>query len=345
MRGLRTLGLALGFVAVAAVLHQHGAPLAAWLALACNAFLWPQVAYLAACHSRDPVRAERVNLVADSAAGGVWIALMGFNVLPSVLLATMLAMDKLAAGGPRLLAVTLAAQASACAAAVAAFGFELRPETTMTTVLACLPLIVVYPLTVGVASYRLARRVRAQNRELAALSRTDGLSQLLNRSAWEDLASAELARSRRSGRPVSLLMIDVDHFKPINDRHGHRVGDDVIRNVAALLREAIRLPDAVGRYGGEEFGVVLPDTAGERAAAIAERIRALVERSVVEPRTGLRCTVSIGVAEAAADIADACEWIERADRALYRAKAVGRNRVVRHGAIGGNGLAVVGGAR
>jgi diguanylate cyclase len=345
MRLPRALGLALGSFAVAAVLHQDQASLAAWLALVANAFVWPHVAYALAVRSHDPVRVERRNLIADSAAGGVWIVVMGFNLLPSVLLVSMLAMDKLAAGGNRLLARGLIAQALACAAAAVVLGAEFRPTTTMLNVVACLPLLVVYPMIVGVTGYRLSRRVREQNRLLAELSRIDGLSRLLNRSHWEAAVVAEFKRSLRGGAPAALLMIDIDHFKPINDRHGHLVGDAVIRDVAALVRETLRESDTAGRYGGEEFGVVLPDTGMEGATAIAERIRQRIAGANVGTRAEIRCTVSIGVAETTADLTDPHEWIERADRALYRAKSLGRNRTVRHGAVAATELTLVGGAR
>jgi diguanylate cyclase len=325
----RTLGLGLGFFCVASVLYQNGANPVTWAALALNGFLWPHVALLLAKRSRDPYRAELRNLVADSGAGGVWVALMGFNLLPSALLVTMLSMDKISAGGVRLFVRALAVQVAACVAAVLAFGFDFRPETTMLNVVASLPLLVAYPIAVGIATYRLTRRVRDQNRMLAELSRTDGLSGLLNRISWEQIVYVEMARCRRSHRPASLLMIDVDHFKQINDRYGHPAGDQVIRNVAAIVGRTVRASDISGRYGGEEFAVVLPETDVEGAAVIAERIRKRIEAATMEPAAGIRCTVSIGLAAAQPDLEDAGDCIARADRALYEAKRLGRNLVVR----------------
>lgn len=331
MHGPRTLGLGLGFFCVASVLYQHGASPATWAALAFNGFLWPHLARLIAIRSRDPYRTELRSLVADSGAGGVWVALMGFNLLPSALLVVMLSMDKISAGGPRLFVRAFAVQVAACAAAVLAFGLDFRPETTMLDVAASLPLLVAYPIAVGIATYRLSRRVREQNRMLAALSRTDGLSGLLNRISWEQIVYVEMARCRRSGRAASLLMLDVDHFKQINDQHGHPTGDQVIRSIAAIVSRTVRASDISGRYGGEEFGVVLPDTDADGAAVIAERVRRRIEATTVEPTTGVRCTVSIGIAAAQPEVDDAGDWIARADRALYAAKRLGRNRSVRDG--------------
>ena len=331
MHGPRTLGLGLGFFCVASVLYQHGANPVTWAALAFNGFLWPHLARLITNRSRDPYRAELRNLIADSGAGGVWVALMGFNLLPSALLVAMLSMDKISAGGFRFFARTAAVQAACCAAAVLAFGFDFRPTTTMLNVVACLPLLIAYPLAVGVATYRVSRRMREQNRMLAALSRTDGLSGLLNRIAWEQIAYTEMARCRRSRQASSLLMLDIDHFKGINDQHGHPAGDVVIRSVAAILGRTVRASDVPGRYGGEEFAVVLPDTDEHGAAIIAERIRRRIETATMGREVVLQCTVSVGVAQAEPDSEDAGDWIARADRALYEAKRLGRNRVVRDG--------------
>ncbi len=288
----RTLGLALGAVCIGGALWQQGAPPLVWAALMVNTLVWPHIAYPLAGHSRSPYRAELRNLMVDSASGGAWVAVIGLNLVPSAVLISMLA--------------------------------------TMLEAIASLPLLIAYPITVGFTTYRLARRVRQQNQLLAALSSTDGLSKLLNRSHWEGVVASEFQRCRRIGHPSAVMMIDIDHFKAINDRHGHPVGDEVIRAVAGILRDTLRLHDVPGRYGGEEFGVVLPGTDGRGAEAIAERIRARIESAVLEAHNGVRATVSIGVAAFDPRSADYAEWMAHADRALYRAKETGRNRAVRH---------------
>lgn len=321
----RAIGLALGGVCIGAVLWENGdATPALWTALALSALAWPHMAYWFGRDSGDPYRTELSNLTVDSALGGAWIALMKFNLLPSVLLLAMLSMDKLAVGGPRFLARCTAALAAACAASALLFGFEVKLESSLAQILGSLPLLVIYPLTVGAVSYRLARRVRQQNRLLSEMSRTDSLSGLLNRRSWEDAVSAEFQRCRRGGRPATLLMLDIDHFKSINDRHGHPAGDAVIRSVAAVLRDTLREQDLGGRYGGEEFGIVLPETAAAGARAIAERVRRRIAASGLPG--GVGCTASIGIAELRPRDSDYAEWISRADRALYAAKERGRNR-------------------
>jgi diguanylate cyclase (GGDEF)-like protein len=122
------------------------------------------------------------------------------------------------------------------------------------------------------------------------------------------------------------MMLDIDHFKAVNDVHGHQAGDAALQAVAAILQDTLRLSDCAGRYGGEEFGVVLPGINADGASAIAERIRRRIEQAVVEQRRGLQVTVSIGFAALTPDDNDHGAWIARADRALYAAKAAGRNR-------------------
>jgi diguanylate cyclase len=328
----RVAGLALGAVCIGGVLWGDGAPPAAWAALALSGLAWPHLAWQIARRADDPFRSELRNLTLDSALGGAWIAAMQFNLLPSVVIFVMLCMDKLSVGGAGFLARCIVAKLLAAAAMIAAFGLRFQPETTMLEILCSLPLLVAYPFTVGTVTWRLARRVRSQNRQLEELSRTDALSRLPNRGFWEEAVAVSAARCRASGQQAALMMIDIDYFKAINDRHGHPAGDDVIRAVAAILRDALRGNDLAGRYGGEEFGVLLPGTPAAGAEATAERLRARVEAEVLQSELGIRGTVSIGLAFFSMGDASHLQWIQRADRALYRAKHAGRNRVERDAA-------------
>lgn len=176
---------------------------------------------------------------------------------------------------------------------------------------------------------------RADNARLEALAHTDPLTQVLNRRALTLRLTAELDRARRYSSVVTLLMIDLDHFKRVNDTYGHLTGDDALREVAAVLQHAVRSVDVVARYGGEEFVIVLPETAEGGAVAFAERIRERIEAQMFAvigapgaEGTGLRLTASIGVATFPGPRVDSAEDLfGQADAALYRAKAEGRNRV------------------
>ena len=323
---LRTLGLALGFLGGASVLDLHHASIAWWLLLVANGFVWPHVALLLALRSDEPRRAEIRNLTLDSALGGLWIAVMQFNLLPSILMVTLLSADKISVGGMRLLARTLMTLAATCAVTSALLGFPVSVATPMPVIIACLPILMVYPIAISAAAYSLARKVGQQNKRLEELGRTDILTGLANRRHCFAAAEAELARHRRTRRPAALVILDIDHFKTINDEHGHPAGDAVLCSVAASLRACCRAIDTPARYGGDEFMLILPETDLRGAEELAERIRAHMESPAIDRAPGLRCTVSLGAAEASADIADVDAWIQRADVALYRAKAGGRNR-------------------
>jgi diguanylate cyclase len=324
---LRTLGLGLGTLMIAMVFFRDHEPPIAWVLLVAYGLSWPHLARLLAQRHAKPMQMERASMLFDSACGGFWIVAMHFNLLPSALLVTLLAMDCVGVGGWRLLLRGVFVQVAVCGLAVAVSGFHPIPDTDPQELLASLPLAMLYPLAVAGLAHRLNRRVHQQNRLLAHVGSMDGLSELLNRAHWEEAAGAALENMRNDGRSASLLMIDIDHFKQINDYYGHILGDEVIGRVGAIIRHSMREGDIAGRYGGDEFGVVLNGVNAATAAQIAERIRASVHAATFEQAEDLRCTLSIGIAEASADMRNAREWVRRADAALYDAKTRGRNRL------------------
>jgi diguanylate cyclase (GGDEF)-like protein len=164
---------------------------------------------------------------------------------------------------------------------------------------------------------------------LHAIATTDGLTGLLSRRRLLELAERDLARAQRYERPLSVLALDLDHFKQINDRYGHAAGDAVLIAVADALRAQTRQHDLVGRIGGEELAVILPETGLEAAERLAQRVRMHIAE--LRPSTDgatVRVTVSLGVAQALPDDTTIHDALKRADRALYRAKEHGRDRVV-----------------
>jgi diguanylate cyclase (GGDEF)-like protein len=166
------------------------------------------------------------------------------------------------------------------------------------------------------------------NAHLEMLSQTDGLTQLFNRSHWEKCLSSEYKRWTRSTNVSCLVMLDIDHFKKVNDKYGHIVGDEVIRHLAKLASLHVRETDICGRYGGEEFAVILADTTLENGQVFAERLREEVEKSIVKYNDiELSYTISVGVAEITPTFKNHEAWIEAADVALYQSKANGRNKV------------------
>lgn len=176
----------------------------------------------------------------------------------------------------------------------------------------------------------LAQQLAEANRKLEEMANMDGLTRIFNRRVFQNLITREFYRCQRYGHPLACIMIDLDHFKKINDTHGHMVGDQVLREVAGLLLDNLRQSDFLARYGGEEFVVISPYADYKAAAVIAEKLRRAVENRVfqIEHRQ-LRITISLGAATftKGSRISSEEELIEMADRNLYEAKRTGRNRV------------------
>jgi diguanylate cyclase (GGDEF)-like protein len=176
-----------------------------------------------------------------------------------------------------------------------------------------------------------ADAIRAANEELALanadlerLATTDGLTGLKNHRTFQGLLAAEYARARRYEKPLSVVLLDVDHFKMFNDTFGHPAGDAVLCRVGSLLQETARTTDVVARYGGEEFALLLPETPSEGAESIAERLRHAVAAAGWDRR---EVTVSVGVSSLEDETPSPAGLVEAADQALYRSKRNGRNRV------------------
>jgi len=182
----------------------------------------------------------------------------------------------------------------------------------------------------GVFAYlveRQNRQLRRLSRKLEALSATDALTSLPNRRVFDERLGDEMARAARYGAPLALVMIDLDHFKDLNDEHGHLAGDTVLRCVATVLDREKRRGDLVARYGGEEFVAVLPHTDADAALVWSERMRRSIARIGLQvDGESLEVTASFGVAQARGDH-DPEHLVQDADRALYIAKRGGRNRV------------------
>jgi diguanylate cyclase len=164
------------------------------------------------------------------------------------------------------------------------------------------------------------------NSQLEHLSQTDRLTGLYNRGWWEECLNKEYKRFNRNKAPCGLVMFDIDHFKKVNDTHGHQAGDEVIRQTADAVRKAIRDVDIAGRYGGEEFTIILYDADQNGCKAFAERLRKMIESlTVIYDGVNIKFTVSLGLAPLTKKIESPTQWLEAADKALYEAKNDGRN--------------------
>ncbi len=205
---------------------------------------------------------------------------------------------------------------------------ELDLGVVVTVVVAVSPVLVV----VAVPTVLLIRRF-VMHAQLLAKARIDTKTGLLNASTWEAESSTEIARSIRASTPISLTLIDIDHFKLVNDTHGHLAGDKVLKAMGDEIREHLRHTDIAGRFGGEEFVVLLPN-AGERDAfAVAERLRQHIESTPIpigddpaDASQAVKLTISAGVAALTEDCHELTDLLAAADAALYYAKEHGRNK-------------------
>ena len=324
---LRILGMGLGGMVVATVLWERQASPLAWTALLLATLVWPHVAYLLTRRAADPYAAEVRNLLIDSALVAALVPLMHFNLLPSVMLLTLTMMDKITTGIRGLWVRALWVMLAAGVASTAVMGLHWAPETSMRVMVACLPVMSLHTLSVSVVSYQLIRQSARQNQMLDELRRVDALTGLFGRGHWQEQAEAALRRHHTTDEPACMLMLDIDHFKEINDAYGHTVGDEVIRALAHVVRGNVRAGDCAGRYGGDEFAIVLPGMHARDALAIAQRIREQTEGVRLRSLPELRITSSIGVAPADHRHSSLRAWIDAADAALYVAKNGGRNQV------------------
>ena len=188
--------------------------------------------------------------------------------------------------------------------------------------------LIIYDVT-STATNR--QQLQALNTQLEHLAHTDRLTGLFNRGYWEELLQTEFERHQRYGGVAALLMFDIDHFKRINDTFGHQAGDKVIQSLAQLVSQSIRATDMAGRYGGEEFVVLLPEVDSTGARLFAERLRKRVEALQVEHEgRAIPFTISLGVSDTSNSTASYEQLIRHADDALYKSKQQGRNRVTLH---------------
>ncbi|MGY1424517.1 diguanylate cyclase [Lysobacter sp. A289] len=323
----RILGMGLGGLAAAAVLHQLNASPGAWAFVAFSSLLWPHLAYRMAVSSADPHRAETRNLLIDSAIAGTLAPLMHFNLLPSVLIITLATVDKISTGIPGLWIRSMPGLLLALAATTALTGAAFAPTTTMSVLVACLPVLLIHTIAVSWGSNKLIRKISQQNAVLDQIRRIDTLTGLSRRGDWEEQAERLLSSHPATDGHACILLIDIDHFKQVNDLHGHGAGDEVLRQVSGQLRQTLRPHDRVGRIGGDEFAVLLPNTSEHEARQVAERFRVAVEALQLHDYPDLRPTISIGLAPFPIVDADLRAWLNSADNALYRAKNQGRNCV------------------
>ncbi|MGE1156528.1 diguanylate cyclase [Pseudomonas kitaguniensis] len=323
----RIIGLGIGCISVMGALYPLAMPGWVWALLIFNGYAWAHVAFQLSIRSPFPYKAEQRNLLYDSLCCGFWAAATQFAPLTAVTLLSMTAMNNVAAGGKRLFLRGLLAQAAGIGMAWALFGFTFNPNVSLAQVYTCLPVLMLYPMAIGMVCYQLAIKLSEHKRALSALSRVDSLTGLLNNGSWKDLLNLKFHKCRQQLSHATIALIDIDHFKQINDTYGHIVGDAVLRQLSLELRQHLRENDLAGRYGGDEFCVILPQMPLPAAAQVMERLRENFSHYRDPQVPDLRVSLSIGLADFHPVFKNAAMWLNAADRALYVAKDTGRNRV------------------
>ncbi len=323
-----------------------------WALLALQFLVYPHVLYWRARRAADPLRAELHNMLLDAFCIGLWLATLGFPLWITGMLGISVCMNLSAFRGLRGIGQALLAILAGAAPVVAIAGLRFAPDTGLATSLAALAGMAVYMQMFSQSAYTRARtlhetrqklqhseqalqrqieEINALQARLTEQAHRDPLTGLYNRRYLDATMVRELARCQREGQPLCVMMIDIDHFKQINDRHGHQAGDEVLRTLAHLLQQETRAGDVACRYGGEEFLMLLPNMPLEAARQRAEDYRMAMEaRTLHFDGQPLSVRLSIGIACYPQHASGANALIVCADNALYQAKASGRNRVVVH---------------
>ncbi len=352
---MRTGSFAYAFLFCGVYLQGGAYPAWVWALLVLQFLVYPHLVYWRALWSRDSRKTELNNLLWDNVFLGVWCAGLGFPLWISFTLFTASAINSVISSGRHGLLGATATFLTGAALGLAACGFQSAYASPWVDVMCVLGLSG-YLIGIGLIAYRrnmMLSSVRIQlkaseaamsqandglQRQLAEIhvlkeqlheqANRDPLTGLFNRRYLQATLERELARCRRNGTPLTLMMLDIDHFKSINDRYGHVAGDEVLRRMGEVLMAGARQEDVACRFGGEEFVLLLPAMPTEAAFARAEALRSqFAALSVPSPRGEVRTTVSIGVATFPRNGSTMDELTHSADLALYAAKRNGRNGV------------------
>jgi len=343
-----------GFLVLWTMIAMHIAPLSPswqeWALLSATYLLYPQMVWWITRRSSRPVPHEIMFMRIDSLLCGVWTAALHFPLWISFTLFISVLVSLTLFHGLRGLFESALSWLLGVMLVVMVTGWDFQPQTEWRVIWTALIGLSLYLLATAVDNHKRSMRLhetrqalkareldlQKQIQEIQALQNllreqalSDPLTGLYNRHRLEDVLTREGASSLRSQRPMSLVLIDVDHFKGINDRLGHQIGDEVLRQVAHHLQAYTRASDWCFRYGGEEFLLVFPETSLEDARQKADVLRqSLAERPLVCGDVQVDVTVSAGLASFPSDGTDMDSLIGAADKALYQAKNQGRNRVL-----------------
>ena len=337
------------FVVLAIHFGEHGYGRWFWLFMSLQFLVYPHLVYWRARRAKAPLAAEIQNLLLDNFCFGVWAAVLGFPLWITYTLVICGCINLVAFSAFKGVLQALGAFVAGVLLVLAVGGVRFTPDTSLlVSVLSmlCLSAYLIlfargaYSRTVALSATRAKLRqseaglqrqieaIQSLQAQLTEQANRDPLTGLYNRRYLNDSLQREFDRCARDGAPLSLVLIDLDHFKQVNDRYGHSMGDEVLRQVSAMLGQEMRSSDICCRYGGEEFLLVLPQVGQDAALERAQSCRSRVaEHHWLADGQAIAVTLSVGVACTLDARTAPAELINRADQALYRAKAEGRNRV------------------
>lgn len=356
---MRAASFAMCFAFIGGHIAGKDYPFLAWGLLALQFLIYPHLMYWRAQRASDSLQAELNNLTFDSLLLGAWAAFLQFPVWIVFTLFISSSLNQTINRGIKGTLLALLAFSGGALAGGLVFGFKLTPDTDWHITLLGLIGLSLYLLATGnlaYASNRKLRDTREQLRlgeqalqaandalvqqleeintlqaQLKEQANRDPLTGLYNRRYLDSTLERELARCKREGQPLSLLLLDIDHFKQINDTYGHQAGDEVLKNLADMLSHQARAADVACRFGGEEFLMLLPNMPPAIALERAEQWRAaFAENTMAFGEFRMQSTLSIGIACYPGHGTSPEELVRCADQALYRAKSEGRNRVLMH---------------
>lgn len=326
IRLARIAGLGALFFPLAGVLVSQFFSGGWWLFLLGWAFVWPHLAWQLAFRAADPFSSEIVNLKIDAIIAGVWVGLTGLSALPAAALIVTIGMNMMGSGGCRLFLTGLVLLALSALLTVHVAAIPVRLSVEPLVLWLTLPVLVAYPVLFAWLSHRTAIRLAEHKRRLELMSTRDGMTGVFNRRHWETLLRNEFEACRRGHRQATILLIDIDHFKNINDTWGHDVGDEAIVAITRQLQLALRAGDFIGRFGGDEFAVIMSGTPADSAIAAMSRVHERLVNMPLHGAPAARLCISVGVAPWGAQFTHYREWLKAADVALYKAKNAGRGR-------------------
>ncbi|MBD1550380.1 MASE2 domain-containing protein [Pseudomonas typographi] len=318
--GPRALGCALSFIYIAVVAHEQGVPTWVWGWMLLNGFAWPWLAHTLSQRAVKPYRAELRNFLLDSVFAGGWIVVMQFNLLPSALLLSMVTMNNVAAGGLGFMLRGLLANATGVLVMGALVGLQVHWQTSANVVIASVPMLVIYPFSVGWTSYILAVRLFEQRKAFDIINSYDENTRLHSFNRWMGELAADYQRCRRSNGHSTLAVIYIDNLASLHRRHGYWVAQAVTGRLGHIILAEARNLDVIGSNSADGFFVLFP-TQRERAAAqclarISEQFGHFGSTAAELPSL----SISMGVAEYNYQQHDERDWFDAAQQALEMAR-------------------------